>query len=131
MSTKRATVKDVMSVPIVSIKTNETVQDAIDRLKSKGVHKAVISNPKEETIGYTDIWKLGLLERNMKIEDTLNNKDLFYSKISEVPQYTLLKEVIPELLEKDILVVKNDNGDKVGVITPEDIRKVREMELKL
>lgn len=131
MATKRATVKDVMSVPIVSINTNETVQDAIDKLRSKSVNKAVISNPKEETIGYTDIWKLGLLQQNMKIEDTLNKNDLLYSKISEVTQDTLLKEVIPELLKKDILIVKNDKGDKVGVVTPEDLRKVRDQELKL
>lgn len=131
MSIKRAAVKDVMSMPIISIKTNETAEDAIDKLKSKNIHKAIILNPKDETIGYTDIWKLGLLDQKMKIEDTLKNEDLIYSKTFSVNQNTPLKEVMPKLLEKDILVVTNDAGDKIGVITPQDVRKVKEKEFIL
>lgn len=126
-----AIVKDVMSIPIISIKTNETAQDAISKLKSKGVHKAVISDPQEKVIGCTDIWKLGLLEQNMKIEEALNDKKLIYSEISPVNQDKPLKEVMPELLKKGILLVMDNKGDKIGVITPQDIRKVREMELRI
>ncbi len=129
---KRATVKDVMSTPIISIKTNETVQDAINKLRSTGVNKAIISDPQDEIIGYTDVWKLELTQQqNMKIEDALKSKDLMYSKISQVNQNTPLKNVMPELLEKDILVVSNDKGDKIGVITSQDVRKVNEMEFNL
>lgn len=129
---KRATVKDVMSTPIISIKTNETVQDAINKLRSTGVNKAIISDPQDEIIGYTDVWKLELTQQqNMKIEDILKSKDLMYSKILQVNQNTPLKNVMPELLEKDILVVINDKGDKIGVITSQDVRKVNEMEFNL
>jgi predicted transcriptional regulator len=129
---KRATVKDVMSTPIISIKTNETVQDAINKLRSTGVNKAIISDPQDETIGYTDVWKLELTQQqNMKIEDILKSKDLMYSKILQVNQNTPLKNVMLELLEKDILVVSNDKGDKIGVITSQDVRKVNEMEFNL
>ena len=126
-----AIVKDVMSIPIISIKTNVTAQDAIDKLKSKGVHKAVISDHQEEVIGYTDIWKLGLLNQNMIIEEALNNKTLIHSEISSVKQNSPLKEVMPELLKKGILVVIDDKSDKIGVITPQDIRKLKEMELRI
>lgn len=129
---KRATVKDVMSTPIISIKTNETVQDAINKLRSTGVNKAIIFDPQDEIIGYTDVWKLELTQQqNMKIEDILKSKDLMYSKILQVNQNTPLKNVMPELLEKDILVVINDKGDKIGVITSQDVRKVNEMEFNL
>ena len=129
---KRATVKDVMSTPIISIKTNETVQDAINKLRSTGVNKAIIYDPQDEIIGYTDVWKLELTQQqNMKIEDILKSKDLMYSKLLQVNQNTLLKNVMLELLEKDILVVINDKGDKIGVITSQDVRKVNEMELNL
>lgn len=129
---KRATVKDVMSTPIISIKTNETVQDAINKLRSTGVNKAIIYDPQDEIIGYTDVWKLELTQQqNMKIEDILKSKDLMYSKILQVNQNTPLKNVMPELLEKDILVVINDKGDKIGVITSQDVRKVNEMEFNL
>lgn len=129
---KRATVKDVMSTPIISIKTNETVQDAINKLRSIGVNKAIIYDPQDEIIGYTDVWKLELTQQqNMKIEDILKSKDLMYSKILQVNQNTPLKNVMPELLEKDILVVINDKGDKIGVITSQDVRKVNEMEFNL
>lgn len=129
---KRATVRDVMSTPIISIKTNETVQDAINKLRSTGVNKAIIYDPQDEIIGYTDVWKLELTQQqNMKIEDILKSKDLMYSKILQVNQNTPLKNVMPELLEKDILVVINDKGDKIGVITSQDVRKVNEMEFNL
>ncbi len=129
---KRATVKDVMSTPIISIKTNETVQDAINKLRITGVNKAIIFDPQDEIIGYTDVWKLELTQQqNMKIEDILKSKDLMYSKILQVNQNTPLKNVMPELLEKDILVVSNDKGDKIGVITSQDVRKVNEMEFNL
>lgn len=129
---KRATVRDVMSTPIISIKTNETVQDAINKLRSIGVNKAIIYDPQDEIIGYTDVWKLELTQQqNMKIEDILKSKDLMYSKILQVNQNTPLKNVMPELLEKDILVVINDKGDKIGVITSQDVRKVNEMEFNL
>lgn len=129
---KRATVKDVMSTPIISIKTNETVQDAINKLRSIGVNKAIIYDPQDEIIGYTDVWKLELTQQqNMKIEDILKSKDLMYSKILQVNQNTPLKNVMLELLEKDILVVINDKGDKIGVITSQDVRKVNEMEFNL
>ncbi len=129
---KRATVKDVMSTPIISIKTNETIQDAINKLRSTGVNKAIISDPQDEIIGYTDVWKLELTQQqNMKIEDVLKSKDLMYSKILQVNQNTPLKNVMPELLEKEILVVSNDKGDKIGVITSQDVRKVNEMEFNL
>lgn len=118
-----------MSIPIISIKTNEIAQDAIDKLKSKGVHKAVISDSQEKAIGYTDIWKLGLLEQNVKIEEALKDKKLIYSKISSVSQDKSIKDILPELLNKGILVVVDDKGDKIGVITPQDIRKVKHMEL--
>lgn len=129
---KRATVRDVMSTPIISIKTNETVQDAINKLRSIGVNKAIIYDPQDEIIGYTDVWKLELTQQqNMKIEDILKSKDLMYSKILQVNQNTPLKNVMLELLEKDILVVINDKGDKIGVITSQDVRKVNEMEFNL
>jgi predicted transcriptional regulator len=129
---KRATVKDVMSTPIISIKTNETVQDAINKLRSTCVNKAIIYDPQDEIIGYTDVWKLELTQQqNMKIEDILKSKDLMYTKILQVNQNTPLKNVMLELLEKDILVVINDKGDKIGVITSQDVRKVNEMEFNL
>jgi predicted transcriptional regulator len=129
---KRATVKDVMSTPIISIKTNETVQDAINKLRSTCVNKAIIYDPQDEIIGYTDVWKLELTQQqNMKIEDILKSKDLMYSKILQVNQNTPLKNVMLELLEKDILVVINDKGDRIGVITSQDVRKVNEMEFNL
>jgi predicted transcriptional regulator len=129
---KRATVKDVMSTPIISIKTNETVQDAINKLRSTCVNKAIIYDPQDEIIGYTDVWKLELTQQqNMKIEDILKSKDLMYSKILQVNQNTLLKNVMLKLLEKDILVVINDKGDKIRVITSQDVRKVNEMEFNL
>ena len=67
----------------------------------------------------------------MEIKDTLNNKKLISSEISSVHQDKPLKEVMPELLKKGILVVMNDEGKGIGVITPQDIRKVKGMELKL
>jgi predicted transcriptional regulator len=54
-----------------------------------------------------------------------------YSKILQVNQNIPLKNVMLELLEKDILVVSNDTGDKIGVITSQDVRKVNEMEFNL
>lgn len=132
MSIERVTVKDVMSIPIVSIKTNETVEDAISKLKNKGVHKAVIFDSQENTIGYTDVWKLGLLDQqNKTIENNLNSKMLIYSEISSVKQDVSLTEVMSKLLEKGMLLVIDNKGDKVGVVTPQDLRKVKDMGFKM
>ena len=126
-----AIVKDVMSIPIISIKKNETAQDAIHKLKNKGVHKAVISDNQGKVIGCTDIWKLGLLKHEMKIEEAFNNKTLIYSEVSSVNQDKPLKEVIPELLKKGILVVIDDKSNEIGVIAPQDIRKLKTMKLRI
>lgn len=134
MALKQATVRDIMSAPIVSIKTNETVNEAIDKLNGKGAVKVIISSPDEKAIGYTDIWKLRLSkQKDKKIEDILNRKEsgLFYSHVYRVTLDTPLKEVINKLLQTDVLVVNNDKGDDIGVITPQDIRKVKETDVVL
>jgi predicted transcriptional regulator len=128
---KYALVKDVMSTPIFFVNTHETAQEAIKKMKQEQVNKALIFNPQDQAIGYTDIWKLGLLEPTRKIEDALERNELIYSEISTVTQDKDLKQVMPELLKKGILAVVDDRDVKIGVITPDDIRKVRSLGLRL
>jgi predicted transcriptional regulator len=127
---KYAQVKDVMTKPVLYIDATDTVQEALNKMKSAGVKKAIILD-QGEVYGHTDSWKLKLVDMGKKVKDAIHDKENIYSKVSKVSQDRLLNEIVDALRKEGIKVVTNEKGDNIGVITPLDLLKVKSLGLRL
>jgi len=122
---KTIRVKDIMSTPFYSIRTDQTVQEALDEMKNKGLKRIAIVNAEGQLRGFTDSWRLKLVDSKQIIDKAITEKPHIYTITSTVSQDKRIEEITPILLEKDILAVTDDRGEKVGVISKIDLSRLK------
>lgn len=125
----KAQVKDIMSTFVMYIKTTDTVQEAISKMRDANVKKAIILDEHDKPRGHTDSWKLRLADMDEKVGDAIGEKNFIYSKVKTVYEDRLLNEIVDELRKEAIMLVTDDKGNNIGVITPYDLIKVKSMGL--
>ena len=127
---KYALVKDVMTKNVLYIDTTDTVQEALKKMKSAGVKKAIILD-QGEVYGHTNSWKLKLVDKDKKVKLATHEKDNIFTKVSKETQDRRLNEIVDKLRRESIIVVTNEKGENVGVITPLDLLKLKSRGLRL
>ena len=121
---KTIRVKDIMSTPFYSIRTNQTIQEALDLIKNKDQKRIAIVNAEGELWGFTDSWRLQLADSKVTIEKAITDKPHICTITYIVSQDKQITEIIPQLLDRDFLVVADDRGVKVGFITKTDLSRL-------
>jgi predicted transcriptional regulator len=119
--------KDIMSSPLYYIKDNQTVQEALNEMKKNDLKRIAVLNIEGALIGTTDSWRLKLSELNEKIYKAISAKPHIITSASVIPWDTPIDDIFPLLVDKDIVIVKDDKGEKVGVISRNDLSKSKKL----
>ncbi|MEM3374743.1 MAG: CBS domain-containing protein [Candidatus Woesearchaeota archaeon] len=114
------TAKDIMHRKIYSIKTTDSLKEAIDKMKKHNISQMpVIKNKK--VVGY--ISESLILNAIMKNNPNIKISEIMESSPPIVPENTS-QGVIINLLQHFPLVLVEEKGELVGIITKADLIKI-------
>jgi CBS domain-containing protein len=127
----RASVRDVMSAPLVVVRDYDTIWHAVDRFVQTGLHHLVVLDPEDELVGVLD-------DRGVLAEWPLDAAGMHHRTIGELlrsrdgsgatgvprthPEASVRRAGLLMLdLRVDALAVVDDLGAVVGILTSTDL----------
>lgn len=114
------TAKDLMHRRIYSVKTTDNLKDAINKMRRYKISQMPVLKNKK-VVGY--ISETIILEKLMNGEINLKISDIMESNPPIVPQNTS-QGVIINLLQHFPLVLVEEKGELLGIITKADLMKI-------
>lgn len=130
-TTRKASVLDVMSAPLVIVRDYDTIWHAVDRFVQTGLHHLVVLDPEDALVGVLD-------DRGVLAEWPLDAAGMHHRTIGELlrsgqsagapgvprthPAVSLRRAGLLMLdLRVDALAVVDDFGKVVGILTSTDL----------
>jgi acetoin utilization protein AcuB len=130
-TTRKPSVQDVMSAPLVIVRDYDTIWHAVDRFVATGLHHLVVLDPEDEFVGVLD-------DRGVLAEWPLDAAGMHHRTIGELlrspdtlgaarvprthPTESLRRAGLLMLdLSVDALAVVDDFGRVVGIVTSTDL----------
>jgi CBS-domain-containing membrane protein len=130
-TTRSASVQDVMSSPLVTVRDYDTIWHAVDRFVATGLHHLVVLDPEDRLVGVLD-------DRSVLAEWPLDAAGMHHRTIGELlrsregsgdaprlhPAVSLRRAGLQMLdLDIDALAVADDLGQVVGIVTSTDLMR--------